>query len=210
MKNSNVQCVPIEYNKTDKGFIDVLDVVTFIAKNKATLMNTKDKSLLNQVCSDILSKECGNLMNGFLSSEDRLLKYEYKKKNKKDLSQLNQVVTVTADVDLQTVISLMWNQKVHRLAVVQNNESHDILNVVSQLTIIDFLNKNVRQLLPPLYFSCSLKDLGIGLKKVISVKNTDLVIDVIDTMFQKQIRAVCIVDEKQQFVGSFSSALIRV
>jgi CBS-domain-containing membrane protein len=60
----------------------------------------------------------------------------------KDLSRLNAIQSVRADDDVFKVASLLARKGVHRVAVI--NDKDEIVDIISQSTLINFFHKHVR------------------------------------------------------------------
>jgi len=98
----------------------------------------------------------------------------------------------------------------YRNALVTNNEG-DLLNIISQSDVTNFLIKNSHRLKGELTISVDslCQQHKIGLKEVISVTPLTSVMDALQLLHFNNISAVAVLDQSKKIVGNFSTSDIR-
>jgi len=97
---------------------------------------------------------------------------------------------------------------VKRVPVV--DEKGQVTNIISQSSIISFLQKHMQQVGADSTFTKLIKDLNLGTKQVISVKKSTSAIDTFRLMDNKKISGVAVVDENGQFIGNTSASDLKL
>lgn len=94
---------------------------------------------------------------------------------------------------------------VHRVPVV--NEKGEVVNILSQSSLITFLNHSCANLAE---FKSTLKELHLGSKPVISVHKDVPAIEAFRLMDKKKISGVAVVDTDGKLVGNTSASDLKL
>lgn len=115
------------------------------------------------------------------------------------LARRNRFQPVKQSTSLLQVAQLLA-QGVHRVAVV--NDEHEVINIVSQSTLILFLNAHLNEAGVQLNAMATIASLHIGTHPVISVTKQTTVIETLRVMDSGRRSGVAIVDERHRLVGT--------
>jgi len=126
-----------------------------------------------------------------------------------DLLVEQNVSFIPLEVDEFANLALdVFGSGVHRSPVL--NSEGKVVETVSQSDFVRWLHNQSETYLKNMeVWESRLTDLGLGSSEVVSVRDTDLVINVIRTMSEQELTAVPIVNENGQLVGNFSATDLK-
>jgi CBS domain-containing protein len=120
------------------------------------------------------------------------------------LSRRNALHPVSPNDSLLDICEILA-KGVHRVPVMDKGE---IVNIISQSSIIQFLHKHNKELAP--FTSKKIGEIKIGSKPVITVNKTTVAIDAFRLMDNKKISGLAVVDEAGRFVGNTSASDLKL
>eukprot|EP00163_Fabomonas_tropica_P023508 TRINITY_DN40854_c0_g1_i1.p1 TRINITY_DN40854_c0_g1~~TRINITY_DN40854_c0_g1_i1.p1 ORF type:complete len:301 (+),score=96.44 TRINITY_DN40854_c0_g1_i1:129-1031(+) len=123
-----------------------------------------------------------------------------------DLSKKNPYRTVTLDQSLYDVIQIL-EAGVHRVAVVENKDSHLAVNIITQSAVIDFLATNLEKLGD--ITGKTPKELNIGYKDVVSVHADSNVLDAFKIIDFEGVSAVAVLADDESLISVISARDIQ-
>eukprot|EP01118_Nematostelium_gracile_P002785 TRINITY_DN130_c0_g1_i1.p1 TRINITY_DN130_c0_g1~~TRINITY_DN130_c0_g1_i1.p1 ORF type:complete len:336 (-),score=99.55 TRINITY_DN130_c0_g1_i1:126-1076(-) len=191
----NIYSAPV-YDVTSKdwlGFIDLLDIVTYIVDifEQQESFHTKDKSNLD-----------------FYDLLEQVKEF--------DLGDAGKIVGLATGRSINLIPSgstvqqaleiLLKTQGAHRLPIVNGKE---LKSVLTQSALLSFINDHLKSL-PASIRGKTIKESGIGLKKVISVRMDTKAIEAFRLMVKNRIHAVAVLDEKGHIFSNLSAKDIRI
>jgi len=174
--------------KKYSGFLDMRDLVSFVV-----FVDDDQKSDVASNLNDILIRGC------------KLLKQPSDGITCTYLSRRNAFHPVKP-TDSLLVVSELLAKGLHRVPIV--NAEGEVIGIISQSSIIEFLNKHIRNMKD--FGSKTIKELGIGTKPVISVKQDTSAIETFRLMDNKKISGVAVVDRDGKFVGNTSASDLKL
>jgi len=170
------------------GFLDMRDLVSFVV-----FIHDDQVSDVPNNLQDILLHGC------------KLFKQPQDGVTSTYLSRRNPFHSVTPHDTLLTVAEILA-QGVHRVPVV--NENGEVVNIISQTTIITFFQKHHKELAH--FTHKTVADLNLGSKPVICVDQNTKAIEAFRLMDNKKISGVAVVDETGRFVGNTSASDLKL
>jgi len=123
------------------------------------------------------------------------------------LSRRNTFKPIKESDSLWKVCEALATVGTHRVPVV--NDQGEVVNIVSQSTIITFLDKHISKSLKE-EFSHTIEELHIGGAPVISVTNDTPAVKTFRLMDNKKISGVAVVDETGRLVGNTSGSDLKL
>ena len=116
----------------------------------------------------------------------------------------NPFISLKSTSTISNAVDILGNG-VHRIAITDAANPNIVVGVLSQRRLIRFLWENGRlfKSLESLY-QCSLEDLGIGSKKVISINGDKLVIDALQKMHDDGVSSLAVIDSANNLLGNIS------
>jgi len=187
--DNNVLSVPV-YDPTTKkytGFLDIKDLVSFVV-----FVDDDQKSDVPQNLHELIMHGC------------KLFKVPLDGVTVTYLSRRNQLHPVSPSSSLLDVCEILASG-VHRVPVMDNGE---IVNIVSQSSIIQFLQQHHKELAP--LTSKKISEIKIGSKPVVTVNKSTPAIDAFRLMDNKKISGLAVVDEGGRFVGNTSASDLKL
>jgi 5'-AMP-activated protein kinase regulatory gamma subunit len=186
----NILSAPVWDTNTNKytGFLDMRDLVSFVV-----------------FIDDDQKSEVPNNLNDILIKGSKLLKVPLEGVTCTYLSRRNTFIPVQSSDNLLKVCEILA-KGVHRVPVV--NEKGEVINIVSQSSVITFLNKHVHDFKEE--FGKTIHDLGLGTKPVIAVPKDIPTIETFRLMDNKKISGVAVVDEHGKLVGNTSASDLKL
>jgi len=170
------------------GFLDMRDLVSFVV-----FVDDDQKSDVASDLQDILIRGCKLLKQ---PSEGITCTY---------LSRRNPFHPVAPTDSLLNVCELLA-KGLHRVPVV--NSSGEVISIISQSSIVAFLNKHIRDFKEE--SSKTIKELGIGTKPVITVQHDTTAIETFRLMDNKKISGVAVVDQSGKLIGNTSASDLKL
>jgi len=187
---NNILSAPVVDIETGKctGFLDIRDLVSFVV-----FVDDDQKSEFPSNLNDLLLHGC------------KLLKQPSDGVTTTYLSRRNPFHPIREEDYLWSACEILA-KGVHRVPIVDANGA--IINIISQSTIINFLNKHINEI--KVDFTASIQDLNIGTKPVLSVPKNTSAIDTFRLMDNRKISGVAVVDEHGTFIGNTSASDLKL
>jgi len=127
-------------------------------------------------------------------------------KDVENLSKTNPLVTVRRGASLYDVMTAMQQQMVHRVAIV--DENNQIVELVTQSSVIQYLNCALSQLGPGVFMPCGDSFCWEG--EVLEVDQDAPAISAFISMSAMKMSAVAVVDSEQRFFSVLSARDIKL
>jgi len=190
LADHNILSAPVIDDKTHKytGFLDIRDLVSFVVYIDDD-QNSSAPSDLEQL-----------VMHGL-----KMFKAPVEGVTVTYLSRRNTFHPVSPHDSLLTVCEIL-SKGLHRVPVV--NEKGELINIISQSTIIQFLDKNLSHLGEEAAKSAA--QLHLGTSPVLSVLKDQPAIEVFRLMDKRKISGVAVVDAEGTLVGNTSSSDLKL
>jgi len=199
LAQNNIYSAPVVDNETGEcfGFVDMLDIVTFIVeiyeRQHKKEPTGKRKSL--------------SAFEDFYSLLSQVEKFDLEQTSCiVDLSKRNPMVPIKHDATLLECLELFAKNKVHRMPIMEGKK---IINVITQSGIVNWLSKH-KSLLGASLCKKTLNDLQLGFKPLISVKMTDMTWDAFQTIVKHGVSAVGVLDNEGCLFSNLSAKDIRL
>jgi len=170
------------------GFLDIRDLVSFVV-----FVDDDQKSDVPSNLTDLLLHGC------------KLLKQPSDGVTTTYLTRRNPYHAVSLTDSLWDVCEILASG-VHRVPVVDTESK--IVNIISQSTIINFLNLHMKDIAEG--FKPTIKELHIGTRPVVSVSKTTSAIETFRLMDNRKISGVAVVDETGKFIGNTSASDLKL
>jgi len=186
----NILSAPVWDLKEKKytGFLDMRDLVSFVV-----FIDDDQKS-------DVPSN-----LQELVHHGSKLFKQPLEGVTTTYLSRRNPFKAVNVSDNLLKVVEVL-SQGVHRVPVV--NEKGEVMNIISQTSIIGFLQKHHKDLAA--YEHSTLATLKLGSRPVVSVTKSTKAIEAFRLMDKKRISGVALVDEEGKFIGNTSASDLKL
>jgi len=186
----NILSAPVLDVTTKKytGFLDIRDLVSFVV-----FVDDDQKSDVPQNLLELVLHGC------------KLFKVDLDGVTTTYLSRRNAFRSLHSSDNLLTVCQLL-STGLHRVPIV--DESGTVINIISQSSVIQFLSHHLKEYKDEL--NRTLKELNLGTKPVISVKQDTLAIETFRLMDNKKISGVAVVDGTGKFVGNTSASDLKL
>jgi CBS domain-containing protein len=181
------------YDETKKrffGFIDVLDITNFVTKLAHAYKHGKKATWIDYLTTETLFNEatCGSVKNA---------------------SHHDMYTQVVPEANITTAISLMTAfDSIHRLAIVGPYPNYELLGIITQSDVLQYLWANLDHKLP--VFNKTVSELNLGLHKVISVPLHHKLVDAWKTLKNSKVSGIAVVDADGLLVGNISASDIRL
>jgi len=196
---NNIYSAPVMNLETKEyyGFIDLLDIVTFIVKIIEEQLKEEGKAINSK----------GIPQQDFYSLLEVSEAFDWTTVNQIiDLSKRNPMCPIRKKESVFEALKVFKNTGAHKLPVLQSPWS--VENVLTQSTIISWLDKNINQL--EAMKDMDIRELGLGYKPVIAVNINSPVVNAFKLMAEKRISSVAVVDEKGQLLDNLSAKDIKI
>jgi len=188
MVKNNILCAPVK-DSTDNNYLGLIDMIDIACLVVDIATNTEK---LGSDYVDFLEKE--EQFKGSVTSDVA------------DLSKRNKLYPVTVGSNLLDAVKLMAANHVQRIPIV-DREGGDILNLLTQSAVIDYISKNIDQLGPSV--NKTLKELSFGKKHVISIDHNKRALDAFKLMAENRISGLAIVDSSNKLIANISARDLR-
>jgi len=187
--DTNVLSAPVYDEKTQKytGFLDIRDLVSFVV-----FVDDDQKSDVPQNLHELIMHGC------------KLFKMELEGVTVTYLSRRNSFHPVSTKGSLLEVCEEL-SKGLHRVPVV--DEHGNVVNIISQSSIISFLNHHHEVLGIAKH---SIAELNLGTRPVVSVKQDTPALETFRLMDKKKISGVAVVDHAGKFVGNTSASDLKL
>jgi len=170
------------------GFLDMRDLVSFVV-----FIHDDQVSAVPNNLQDILLHGC------------KLFKQPQDGVTSTYLSRRNPFRSVSGKNTLFDVAEILA-EGVHRVPVV--DEKGDVVNIISQTSLITYFQKNHKELSHTTHKMIS--ELNIGSKPVLCVNQNTKAIEAFRLMDNKKISGVAVVDDTGRFVGNTSASDLKL
>lgn len=180
---NNIQSAPVfdSAKKEYIGFLDVHDLVSFVCfvydEQKVSDNNTLKDTILH-----------GVKMFKTPATDGVTLSY---------LARRNKFTPVHQNTSLLSVVELLTHG-LHRVPVL--SEEGKVINIISQYSIIAFLEKHLDDIKD--LISIKFEDAKIGTNSIYSVRKNTSVIETLRLMDSKKLSGIAIVDSQERLVGT--------
>jgi len=173
------------------GFIDVVDMVAVVV----------------QIFSE--TELLGQDFEAFTMDDKEKRFDSYKSGTVVDLCKRNPWKPVDEKADLAAAITIFQQEGLHRVPVLKHKSSTNVTHVLTETTIISYLEKNLLKM--GAVTSKTVKELKLGYKTVISVTEKDNALKAFEHMAKSRVSAVAVVDSADgSIVASVSAKEVRV
>jgi len=195
LSSKNIYSAPVYNSSTNEylGFLDLLDIVAFLVH--------------------IFDKQRGHMPQS--SEEGSADLYEMLEQVEKfdlehatrviGLATKNPICPIHTGASVKKALEVFVKSGAHRVPIVEGKQIKSVLTQSALLTWIDsilpHLSSNLRKK--------TVRELGIGLKEVISVRLDAKVIDAFRLMAEHKIHGVAVVDEKGQIFSNLSAKDVK-
>ncbi|KAK3232932.1 hypothetical protein CYMTET_56749 [Cymbomonas tetramitiformis] len=191
MNDAKARSIPVVETKSKRlvGMLDCFDIVCFIA-TIAPLAKADGAAMgenLLEIYGDRLSEVCArDLMN---------------------YSGINQTVTLKETQSLRQAAELLLKKRVRRIPVI--NEYSEVVNVISQVTLVQFLQHNISLLASGdvgfAQLESSVEDLNLGGYGVVQVPMSSTVVQAVHKLARDKVTSTAVVDNDGRVQGHISS-----
>jgi len=184
----------LQDNKSSKGLIDVLDLLSFLVKTstkpltdtfmgESRKLTTDDMTMLRKRAKDFKLAAVGELV---------------------DWSERNPFMTLIEDQTVKDALEIFSNG-IHRIVVLKR-EDNDISGILSQTNVVNslILHGKLSQ------FKSSVDKVENKTTKLISVPQENLAIDSFLKMDSNNLSSLAVVDAQGKLIGNLSAADLRV
>jgi len=186
----NILSAPVYDVSTRKytGFLDMRDLVSFVV-----FVDDDQKSEFPSNLNEIILRGC------------KLFKQPSDGVTCTYLSRRNPFQAVSPN-DSLLVVCEMLAKGLHRVPVVDS--TGNVVNIISQSSIVGFLNQHLASLKHQT--AHTIKELNLGTKQVISVKHDTSAINTFRVMDNKKISGVAVIDAQGKFLGNTSASDLKL
>jgi len=187
MVKNNILCAPVKdsTNNNYLGLIDMIDIACLVVD---IAQNTEQ---LGSDYKNFLKEE--EKFKGSITSDVA------------DLSKRNKLYPVTIGANLLDAVKLMAANHVQRIPIL--NPEGEIVNLLTQSAVIEYLSKNVDQL--GLAANRTLKELNFVKKPVISIDHNKRALDAFKLMAEHRISGLAVVDGSRKLIANISARDLR-
>jgi len=172
------------------GFLDMRDLASFVV-----FVDDDQHSDVPSNLQDILIRGC------------KLLKQPTDGVTCTYLSRRNPFHQVQLEDTLLHVCEILA-KGVHRVPVV--DAKGQVVNIVSQSTVVNFLNTHIKEHNIKSELGKTIKELNLGSKPVITVHKDTSAIDTFRLMDRKKLSSVAVVDNDGKFIGNTSASDLKL
>jgi len=186
MIKHNILSLPVFNNRRQMYvcFVDMLDILLHVLTKVEGLSSEQD---LIQIVEQGAFKDttCKDIAN---------------------LSERNPFEAIGKEGSLLDAIGMMVKPQLHRLAVVDNDGT--LLTIITQSHIIRLINDHLDHLgdLP----SQSIRQLGIGYRKVVTVKHDSVTLEAFKKIAEESVSGVGVVDDNGNIIGNVSATDLKL
>jgi len=182
LESNHIISAPV-WSETEKKFVGIVGYVDFVSLAIALYTQQPNLSALNS-----------NYFKTLL-------------KNAVNLSKRNEFHPMTEGTSLYEIVSIL-SVGIHRVPIVDANDSNKIVNIITQSGVIQFLAKNIEKL--GARAKMTVQELGVGLEhSVIKINQSQPAIEAFKIMDEKQVSAAAIVDDKNVLINTISVTDIK-
>jgi len=188
--DNNILSAPVYDVKENKftGFLDIKDLVSFVV-----FVDDDQNSDAPQNLQDLIMHGC------------KLYQVPVDGVTCTYLSRRNAFHAVKASESLLKVCQILA-KGVHRVPVV--DDAGNVVNIISQSMIVQFLAKNLEHLGPD--FKKTIAELNLGTHPVVCVKHDTSAIETFRLMDNRKISGVAVIDDTGRFVGNTSASDLKM
>lgn len=192
LSHHNIYSAPVYDAKLDEyiGFIDMVDIVACIVEI------FQETELLGEDFAEYT-----------LDQKENLFAQQHAEKVA-DLSKRNQLIKLDRKQPLVRALEMFKATGVHRIAITKR-KGKKIRNILTQSAIVDWIHRHP-QLLPRSVLDKTIKELNLGTKNVISIREDEKALEAFKKMTNHRINGVAVVDHHGKLVTSISAKDIRV
>eukprot|EP01113_Clastostelium_recurvatum_P043084 TRINITY_DN706_c0_g1_i3.p1 TRINITY_DN706_c0_g1~~TRINITY_DN706_c0_g1_i3.p1 ORF type:complete len:318 (-),score=89.33 TRINITY_DN706_c0_g1_i3:121-1074(-) len=178
-----IQSAPVFDSASGKytGFLDVRDLISFCVYLHGS--NERAENLLDIVSFGV-----------------KMFKHSVEGVTVAYLSKRNPFHAIKQGITLLEAVEFLTKNNLRRVPVV--NEKGDIVNIISQSSIVQFLGQHMMELRDE--FTAHIGDVPVGSSPVLSAKRDEKAIDVFKTMDSHHRSGVAVVDDRGALVGNTS------
>jgi len=185
-----INAAPLFLKERHVGFIDLLDILTY-------LLNVLEKN------SDTPFHDFSSIQDEYLHQEvDFSLKSVA---NLVDFSGRNPFLGTLEETPIISILPI-FAKGIHRMAV--TNQQDDIIGVLSQSDIIQFLAKNTSGLGSKA--NSTLEELGCAYKDVVKVKSDTITFEAFKLIQTSKVSGVAVVDSDDVIIGNLSASDLKI
>jgi len=209
-----VLSAPVKDVKTGKwhGFLDVRDLVAYVVlsyefEQRAEREAREGQAILAKHADDVHDKEfLTTILHSLHSAEPAHVPEPQKSLTVSYLSGRNKFLPVFDNEPLTKATEFLSRSDVHRVPVL--NKSRELLDIVSQSTIVEFMQKHPAELKAGL--SKTLEELGLAHKPVVAVRDNESALNTFRLLNQKCLSGVAVVDKDGKIVGNTSASDLKL
>jgi len=189
--NNHILSAPVYDLSTKKytGFLEVRDLVSFVV-----------------FIDDDQRSDVPNNLHDLILHGVKLFKQPSDGVTVTYLSRRNPFRSVTTKDSLYSVVEILGTS-VHRVPVI--NERGEVVNIISQSSIIGFLNKHLNAELKD-SVNQTVGELRLGSRPVVTVSKNSPAIETFRLMDNKKISGVAVIDEDGKLVGNTSGSDLKL
>jgi len=190
----NISSAPVKNSDTQEyyGFIDLVDIIALIVKIVESQENRHSGKTPEP--------------EDFYSLLEQVERFDLTYASTiVDLSKRNQMCPVKGKTTLLEAIRVIVSSGPHRLPILSTG--YEIVNILSQSTIVQWLNTNINNIGP--IKDKSIRELGLGFKTVVSVDIDDVAVNAFKRMTEHNVSSVAVVDSDNVLLSNVSSKDIK-
>jgi CBS domain-containing protein len=182
LAKNNISSAPVLSQQGVIGFIDMLDIVAF-AMDKIDKNNPpKDVDLNNTLTSTLIA----DVIN---------------------FSKRNEFQSIDPNAHVYVLIQMLSNPNVHRVAVTKAIDTHQFCALITQYDLVQWLYYQKDKANDILRLT--VQDLWPESSPLISIRQSESVYSAFETICQKQISGIAVVDDKERLVGNISASDLK-
>jgi len=188
------------------GFLDTRDLTQFVVF-QADELNEKKKHLKESSSKTNLLEPPPSDLKFIFESAARMYQQPLENVTVSYLARTNKWTAVHDDDTLLRVVELLSTGN-HRLPVVPRDNPNTILDIISQSSIVQFIQQHHLELTKAL--SVRIADIKLGSRPVIPVNEHTAALDCFKTMSKLNRSGIAIVDDKGTLIGNTSGSDLRL
>jgi len=189
MKQRNISSLPVRDKSSKKfvGIIDVLDIVTFACTKYATVSTNAYESY--QQMETFAKTKCSYLLN---------------------ISGRNAWKVLSENRPLSDLLVVLSNPHIHRVGII--NRHHDIVGLVSEIKVIQFLWRHREELGPRAHSILSSKVelwTHVHSQELVTISENAQVYDAFQTIWEQEVTGLAVVNDDGKLVANISASDIK-
>jgi len=196
LSSRNIYSAPVrdQTNGNYYGFLDLVDIIVYLVDSideKRNQESNQNFKTLNEWVTALSLESAKNLA---------------------DLSSKNPMVPLRSQDSISEALAVFDNTGTHRVPIIGNDQVADIVNVLTQIDVIIWLSKHMKQVHPDIRkktLEVCFKQLHVQPKNVVSVSTGTRVFDAFKLMIDKRITAVAVVNADGTLLSSLSAKDIK-